>query len=317
MFQIFRQKFGKLDATEIINKTQGIDVQIIHSFGALVNKFSIKNSPFSFISGYKDYNDLIDQHPFYSRSAKLFPFPNRLENGSYSYQLIDYTLPPNFPWSEHAIHGLLYNQPFDIIDSEATEQSASITLRFSTDSLHHGYPFAFQIDVTYLVDLHGVLSCTTKITNLDDRPLPFGDACHPYFSLGCALQETTLTMPSCKQLQQTDDLPNGQTHPFTDFVEPSSLSQYELNHCFEFEGSAPIQLSFERMDKRAKLTFTQDASYPFIQLYTPPSEASLAIEPMTCPANAFNNKIGLLHLAPGESSSFHWQCQAQYTPATS
>lgn len=315
MFQIVNRKFGKLDAIEITNKIQGIDVQIIHSFGALVNKFSIKNSPFSFISGYKDFNDLIDQHPFYSRSAKLFPFPNRLENGHYSYQSIDYTLPANFPWSEHAIHGLLYNQPFDIIASEATEQSASITLRYSTDSLHHGYPFAFQIDVTYLVNLHGVLSCTTNITNLDARPLPFGDACHPYFSLGCALEETTITMPSCKQLEQVDDLPTGQSHLFSDFSQPCSLAQRPLNHCFEFDTLEPIQLSFERVDKKAKLTFTQDASYRFVQLYTPPSEPSLAIEPMTCPANAFNNQMGLLLLAPKESASFHWQCQAQYTSA--
>lgn len=314
MFQILRQKFGKLDAIEITNDVQNINLQVIHGFGAIINKFTIKNSPFSFISGYEDFNDLIEQHPYYSRSAKLFPFSNRLENGRYSYQSNNYTLPSNFPWSEHAVHGLLYNQPFDIINSHATEQSASITLRYSTHHLHSGYPFAFQIDITYRIDLQCVLSCTTKITNLDNRPLPFGDACHPYFSLGCKLEKTTLTMPSCQKLQQIDGLPNGHSHLFTDFAQPCSLAERPLDDCFEFETIYPIQLSFERMDKVAKLTFTQDASYRFIQLYTPSSESSLAIEPMTCPANAFNNQIGLLFLTPGESSTFHWQCQAQYTP---
>lgn len=313
MFQINQEKFGELDTIEIVNNAQGIEVQIIHTFGALINKLSVNNSPFSFISGYKDFNNLVEQHPFYSRSAKLFPFPNRLEKGSYSYLSTDYTLPANFCWSEHAIHGLLYNQPFEIISTQATQESATVSLRFSTQSLHSGYPFAFQINITYMIDLHAALSCITTVTNLDKRPLPFGDAWHPYFSLGCSLEDTLLTMPACKKLQQKDDLPNGHSQVFTEFIKPSSLSQHNLNDCFEFDTTEPIELLLERADHSAKLKYNQDPSYRFMQLYMPPSESSLAIEPMTCPANSLNNHIGLLLLPSQQSLSFRWQCQAQYT----
>ncbi|MEZ9598574.1 aldose 1-epimerase, partial [Vibrio sp. 10N.286.46.A8] len=40
----------------------------------------------------------------------------------------------------------------------------------------------------------------------------------------------------------------------------------------------------------------------------------IAIEPMTCPADAFNNQIGLLTLSPNQSQTFTWQCQANYQP---
>jgi aldose 1-epimerase len=313
MFHINKEKLGNLDAIEIKNDILGIEVQIIQSFGALINKLSVNHSPFSFISGYKDYNDLIEQHPFFSRSAKLFPFPNRLEQGQYSFLGTDYQLPANFPWSEHAVHGLLYNQAFDVISTQVNDDSAGVTLRFSTESLHSGYPFAFQIDVAYLIDLKGVLSCSTTLTNLGSHPLPFGDAWHPYFTLGCPLEDMFITMPRCQQLELVNDFPTGQSHVFDEFAKPTSLAYQTLNHCFEFNSKEPIRLLLERSDRTATLEYQQDPSYRFMQLYTPPSEPSLAVEPMTCPTDAFNNQIGLLTLQPTQSSTFSWQCHAKYT----
>jgi aldose 1-epimerase len=57
-----------------------------------------------------------------------------------------------------------------------------------------------------------------------------------------------------------------------------------------------------------KLNF--DFDYPdgsYIQVYTPPHGKSIAIEPMTCVANSFNNGIGLKELLPGESDT--WKIQ--------
>jgi len=46
--------------------------------------------------------------------------------------------------------------------------------------------------------------------------------------------------------------------------------------------------------------------YNFLQVYTPPHRKSIAIEPMTCAPNAFNNEQGLIILAPFESFSASW-----------
>ena len=43
----------------------------------------------------------------------------------------------------------------------------------------------------------------------------------------------------------------------------------------------------------------------YLQLYTPVDRNSIAIEPMSCIANAFNNGIGLKELGPGRQ--FNWE----------
>lgn len=312
MFKIEKEKFGILDSIIINNKSKGIEIEIINQFGSIINKYIVNHSPFSFISGYKSCQELIETNPFFSRSAKLFPFPNRLDKGHYSYQSQSFQLPANFPWTDHAVHGLLYNQPFACIHSEANQTEAELTLRFETERLCDGYPFAFRLDTHFHINENGAITSTTTITNLSDQTMPFGDAWHPYFSLGTDRSDCLLQMPSCFELEHIEDLPSGQRTLFSQFVEPTSLAQHQLNHCFEFETRKPIELTLSRADNRASLIYQQDTSYPFVQLYTPSSEQSIAIEPMTCPANAFNNHIGLLHLAPGEKQSFQWQCEAQY-----
>ena len=45
----------------------------------------------------------------------------------------------------------------------------------------------------------------------------------------------------------------------------------------------------------------------YLQVYTPPDRKSIAIEPMTCIANAFNNGIGLKNLQPEET--YNWDLE--------
>ncbi|WP_295895225.1 aldose 1-epimerase [uncultured Vibrio sp.] len=312
-FEIKKEKFGSYDSVTLLNYNHGIELQVIIGFGAIINRYIVNHSPFSFISGYSSPKELNDQNPFFSRSAKLFPFPNRLANGEYQFDGQHYQLPPNFPWSEHAVHGLLYNQPFELIDSRADSEQASITVRYKTTELHPQFPHAFSLDITYQINRQGQLSCSTSIENNGTHSFPFGDAWHPYFSLNQPLERCLLTMPACLEVEHIDDLPSGHKHAFDRFSQPTSLANVTLNHCFEFQQQAPITLSLSLDDNSASLQYQQDASYPFIQLYTPDSEASIAIEPMTCPANAFNNYIGLLTLEPNQRREFQWQCQAQFT----
>lgn len=314
MFTLSHFKFGKLSATKIQHHKKGIELEIIHDFGAIINKYSVNQSPFSFIRGYESYSELIETHPFFSRSAKLFPFPNRLEHGRFRYDQKSYTLPANFPWTDDAVHGLLYNQAFSVVHSHCETDFAELTLRFETSSLAKGFPFSFTLDVSYRVDTEGVLVCSTKVTNTGNQAFPFGDAWHPYFSLDCTLNQVQMTMPVCKELQVESGLPTGERREFKQFRHGASLTDVSFNHCFEFDGHATANLCLQRLDQTATLHFQQDSSYPFVQLYTPPSEATLAIEPMTCPANAFNNQIGLIDLLPGQTRLFRWQCQAHYIP---
>ncbi|BDP34943.1 MULTISPECIES: aldose 1-epimerase [Vibrio] len=312
MFKLIKSNFGKFKSTTILNDNLGIQVEIIQDFGAIINQYKVHHSPFSFIVGYQDSDDLTKSHPFFSRGAKLFPFPNRLNSGRYSYRQRTYTLEANFPWSDHAVHGLLYNQPFELVDYETNNHYAEAIFRFETTRLADGFPFAFRLDIRYRVDSNGELSCNTTVTNLGTEHFPFGDACHPYFSLGCELEQCQLTMSPHTELQHQNDLPTGRFVGSNAFSTPTSLKEMNLNHCYQFSDTSKQTLMLERNDKSASLRFQQNEGYSFVQLYMPPSESSIAIEPMTCPADAFNNQIGLLELAPEESMQFHWQCQAYF-----
>jgi len=42
------------------------------------------------------------------------------------------------------------------------------------------------------------------------------------------------------------------------------------------------------------------SKYKYLQIYIPPSRKSIAIEPMTCKADAFNSGDGLIVLSPNE-----------------
>lgn len=314
MFKIINENFGSFDSVKILNSQHGIELQIINGFGAIINKYIVNNSPFSFISGYQDHREIVKQHPFFSRSAKLFPFPNRLNLGRYTFDNRNYQLPANFPWSDHAVHGLLYNQPFKLTEFFADEESASASFQFKTDSLHQGFPFAFEINITFSINADGVLHSSTDIKNCGDVSFPFGDAWHPYFSLNTDRENCTLTLPSCVEVIHSNDLPTGDTQPCHDFSQSKSLQGLELNHCFQFPEGSQTEITLQRDDLIASLYYQQDENYPYVQLYTPDQEQSIAIEPMSCPADAFNNHMGLLTLAPNQNQTFTWQCQAVYRP---
>lgn len=313
MFKININDHEGMEVINIANAQFGIELDIIASFGAIINRFVVSNSPFSFIAGYRDHQDLLDTHPFFSRSAKLFPFPNRLASGRYQFAGQSYQLAANFPWSEHAVHGLLYNQPFHIKVTDANVEQASVTLSFVSSQLDNpGYPFPFTLEVEFVINTSGKLTCRTSITNTGASDLPFGDAWHPYFSLGVERSELLLNMSPCHEWLHEQDLPTGEKRPFDQFTQAISIEGHELNHCFEFDSSSDAKLTLSRTDDKACLHFAQDAHYPFIQLYTPASESSIAVEPMTCPANVFNNGFGLLVLKPGKTQTLEWHCQAIY-----
>ncbi|MGB0929923.1 MAG: hypothetical protein ACPGVB_04055, partial [Chitinophagales bacterium] len=49
------------------------------------------------------------------------------------------------------------------------------------------------------------------------------------------------------------------------------------------------------------LTYFQDKVFPYFQIYIPPHRKSIAIEPMNCNIDAFNNGEGLTLLKVGQT----------------
>jgi len=99
-------------------------------------------------------------------------------------------------------------------------------------------------------------------------------------------------------------IPTGKILAFEKFCELTKISSTELDTGFKID-AAEISMETELFDPEAfvKIKVYQEIGekkYNFLQVYIPPTRDSIAIEPMTCNIDAFNNRDGLIVLEPGE-----------------
>jgi aldose 1-epimerase len=166
-----------------------------------------------------------------------------------------------------------------------------------------GYPFPFKMTVTYRFG--GVwLEVDTEITNLCKTEMPAGFGWHPYFKIGNNVSELRLRLPEVEKIAVDKRLiPTGKQKKYTDFANLSGIGNTEFDTGFHLTaGQGEVELFNELKGLYVTVSMMgEDNPYKYVQLYIPPSRDSIAVEPMTCAANAFNNGLGLRILAPEES----------------
>ncbi len=257
----------------------------------IVNKVKI-------IDGISNDQKGLDDYAVTYKSSVLFPFPNRIEDGSYKYMETKYRFPINEPSVNNAIHGLIYNKAFEISSIQSEEEISTVVLTYSSNGSTPGFPFPFELKLTYTIYATGNLKLRFDIANKGESPFPYGMGWHPYF-MADPLHDSTLSFPSRDfYVCNKRSLPVNMT--------TSGLSETFKMDDSTFDDAYSLNRSeclFQSKSYNLKLDF----DYPegtFLQVYTPPHRKSIALEPMTCVANSFNNKIGLKELLPGTSDSW-------------
>jgi len=310
MFKIERKKFDGIEKVMLINTASGEYLSIIPSYGGNINELVLRKGDqlHELIAGDKNIVALsgIDGNAF--RGAKLSPFPNRVNKASYFFKDKQYPLSPNnFP---HALHGLLWNVPFEFISQELTQEFVSMTFLKHYKNEHAGFPFHYTLEIEYTLQPNR-FNVRTKIVNTSSSSILMGDGWHPYFATGLSIDNLTLQLPSSKRLDMDDALiPTGSYTMDNTFQVPMSLDGIVLDHCFEMEAIDGVVETL-LMDEAKNITVTifqktGKQGYNFIQVYTPPNRQSIAIEPMSCAPDAFNNEKGLTILAPQEQVEFEF-----------
>jgi aldose 1-epimerase len=241
------------------------------------------------------------------RGQVLIPWPNRLEDGSYEFDGQSHQLAINEVDKRDAIHGLVRWANWTVREREAN--------RVVTGQRLHpqpGYPFELDITVEYLLSGDG-LSVTTTATNTGDRRCPYGSGAHPYLSLGRPVDGLTLHAPARTRLIENErGIPVGREAvdgTEYDFRVPRPTGATRLDDCFTDlergdDGRARVTLD-------GRLTLWVDEAYDFLMLFTGDplpdvNRRAIAVEPMTCPPNAFRSGDHLVVLEPGASHTGTW-----------
>jgi aldose 1-epimerase len=312
MFSIDIKPFGQTKIISAYNQS-GLKIEVLPDYGAALNAFHIpdRNGNFqNIIDGY-----LTDQEPFetkaYYKGVFLFPFPNRLRDGKWSSESTEFSFPINEIPRNNALHGILFNRSFAIVETSATAEMAFIHLRYSPDALEPYFPFNYQIDIEFiLTESHGV-TIKTLVTNKDQKPMPFGLGWHPYFKTGSKVDDLIFHIPGINAINVDNRMiPTGNQIPYHFFDHPQPLKGTELDTGFTLNSPGLYKTEVFDTERKLKFFVWQESGlegYGYLQIYTPPGRETIAIEPMTCMANALQTgKDGLIHLEPGQSMPFEW-----------
>jgi aldose 1-epimerase len=255
-----------------------------------------------------------DQLPPHSAGQLLAPWPNRVDGGRYSFGGAEYHLPLSEPARGNAIHGLTRWIPWIRVAHDRSE----VTLR-SVPHGQQGYPFAVEVDVTYRLDAGSGLHVTVSAANKGSRPAPWGTGQHPYLTMTTpTVDNCELTLPAERWLPVDErGIPSGAPRDVAgtdfDFRAARELGRTRLDHAFTGLRREPDGLAWVRLSAAdAATALWADAGYRWLQVFTgDPLEpgfrrTALAVEPTTCPPNAFVSGEDLLVLQPRESVSCRW-----------
>lgn len=270
-----------------------------------------------------------------ARGAVLAPWPNRVADGRYNFGGETHKLPLTEPERGNAIHGLVMWQEFAPTDNSgahmrlASDNSAT-HMRLTTDIVAQpGYPFQVRVTVDYHLDERG-LTHTVTGENLGGQPAPWGAGFHPYLvaepmdpgdPASSPLDSWTLSLPASELLVASADrlLPLGReplsSYPEFDFRAAQAIGDVAVDHAFtglgDEHGHTLVTLT---NPEGSGVGMEWGPELPWVQLYTsdsrpgtPEHRHALAVEPMTCPADAFNSGTDLVVLEPGEAHSASWR----------
>ncbi|POH70600.1 MULTISPECIES: aldose 1-epimerase family protein [Cryobacterium] len=253
------------------------------------------------------------------RGAVLAPWPNRVVDGSYTFDGLDYQLPLTEPSRSHALHGLVCWADWSLQARSADSVTLGTTIVPSD-----GYPHRIALLATYSLADDG-LTTTVTAENRGTATAPYGTGPHPYLVAGPGtVDDWTLEFPAASYLTVTPDRLSPvatvpvETTPEFDFRTPRAIGDTFIDHAFTAiargaEASASVTVT-SPAGTGVRMSF--GAELPWLQVHTadrPAPERSrigLAVEPMTCPPNAFSTGEDLVLLAPGTSHSASWTVAA-------
>ncbi|MFD4865188.1 gluconokinase, GntK/IdnK-type [Streptomyces sp. NPDC058412] len=249
------------------------------------------------------------------RGQLLVPWPNRIAGGRYRFGGEDLRLPLTEPENGNAIHGLLRWVPWRLLDRSENAVTVGTTL-----FPQPGYPYRLEVRAEYRLGPEG-LDTTVTATNAGDTAAPYGVGQHPYLTVGTDLVDTALlTVPARHRLgSDAHGLPTGE--------EPVEGTEYDFRTARPI-GEQRLDTAYTGLERDPAGHCTVRLAHPsgrhgidvrlvegirYVQVYTGDTlsepgrrRRGVAVEPMSCPADAFRSGTALTVLQPGERHVLRW-----------
>lgn len=224
-------------------------------------------------------------------SYPLVPFSNRIGHASLVWQGTQHPLVRNNGDEPHAIHGVGWQRPWSVLDSDAT--SAMLAYEHRADP---SWPFAFDCSQSFRLAPDG-LQMTLAMTNQSGQPAPAGLGWHPYFT---KRPGSRIALHATGRWEMgPDKLPTKRVPVQGVEAECASLA---VDHCFDgWDGVAQLRDDVMTVTVRSELTR--------VVVFTNDTRPYVAIEPVSHVNNAVHlyasgvpaQELGLRVLHPGET----------------
>jgi aldose 1-epimerase len=248
-----------------------------------------------------------------AHGTPLIPWPNRLQDGRYTFDGREHQLALTEPERSNAIHGLLRWRPWQLL----RQRRSAVTVGTRLHPMA-GYPFTLDIEISYSLGEDG-LTVETTARNIGGQRCPYGAGQHPYLSAGGGLvDDCELRVPARTRIATDEErqLPVG-SEPVAgtpyDFTGPRRIGEQQLDDPFTdlIRESGRAVTSLACPDGRVGELWV-DEHHPLVEIFTgdglEPERArrGLGVEPMTCPPNALRTGEDLMRIEPGASVTTSW-----------
>jgi aldose 1-epimerase len=243
----------------------------------------------------------------------LMPWPNRVVGGAYVFDGQRYELPVNEAATGSALHGLALWNEWQV----ERRSDAEVVLTHLLNG-QPGYPFQLALSARYALDADTGLNIELRAENSGTARAPYGCGSHPYITVGgedisnCELGFRAGKVLLTDEKLHPTELLDVQGTDF-DFAEPRALAAQSLDHAFTDLPAGEWNVTLRNPAlKLAAVVEATGADAPWMQLYSGElrGRKGLAVEPMTCPPDAFNSGQELVVLGPGESHSLRYRIHA-------
>ncbi|MBI5278807.1 MAG: aldose 1-epimerase [Burkholderiales bacterium] len=221
----------------------------------------------------------------------LVPFSNRIGGASLSWQGTQHPLVRNDGDEPHAIHGVGWQRPWNVLD--AGEGFVMLAYEHRGDG---GWPFAF--DCSQTLRLAGDrLEMTLALTNQSGQPAPAGLGWHPYF---VKRSRSRVSFSASGRWEMGPDKLPTERKPSSGL--DADCGFLDVDHCYDgWDGMAHLR------DEKMHVRIQSDLKR--LVVFTNDTRDYVAIEPVSHVNNAVNlhaagrdaDELGLTVLQPGES----------------